>query len=169
MDILYQAIEEKNPNQLKLLIDLGYNIFKIEDKGASLLHFAADMNCESCAQVLIDNGIDVDVKDSRGCTPLIWAAYYDSLEVGIILIKAGANINYQTHILDDNVNNLSGEYQETSGDTPLIIASYIGSYKLVELLLRYGANTEIRNGMGENAFDIAKKRGNKKILRLLNR
>lgn len=46
-------------------------------------------------QLLLEEGTNVDVKDSRRRTPLFWAAYGGHKAVVQLLLENGANINAQ--------------------------------------------------------------------------
>ncbi len=54
-------------------------------------------------------------------------------------------------------------------DTPLNRAIFWGHIEMVKILLENGADPTIRNDKGNNAFDIAKNRGELEILELLNK
>lgn len=58
----------------------------------SLLHQAVRQGFGNVAQALIDAGINVDIKDHDGNTPLHYAAYYDQAGVARVLIANGADI-----------------------------------------------------------------------------
>ncbi|KAH6843437.1 ankyrin repeat-containing domain protein [Chaetomium sp. MPI-CAGE-AT-0009] len=57
----------------------------------SALHLAH--NSYACAQVLLQSGANVDVKDGYGRTPLSWAAEAGKADVVRLLIGAGADMN----------------------------------------------------------------------------
>ncbi|KAJ5619208.1 hypothetical protein N7510_003192 [Penicillium lagena] len=87
----------------------------------------------------IDAGIDLEVRDSEGQTPLMRACSISTesrvLEDDSIssqLILAGANI----HAADGN------------GSTPLLLATQAGLYKTVKLLLVKGVNVSATNSEG---------------------
>jgi len=67
-----------------------------------------------------------------------------------LLLLAGAKINGNAH---------SGR--------PLMGAVRRSSEKIVQLLLDYGADSNIKSSRGETALDIARKKGNQKIVNLL--
>ena len=61
--------------------------------------------------MLLDRGADVNMKDSKGYTALMWASYFGSPEMVNILLDRGADVNVT----------------DKFGDTALIIASKWGS------------------------------------------
>ena len=54
---------------------------------------AAKMNKPALLKCLLQNGADVDAKDSEGISALIYAAAYGNLEIIKYLIIKGADIN----------------------------------------------------------------------------
>ncbi|GGH02519.1 ankyrin repeat domain-containing protein [Mucilaginibacter phyllosphaerae] len=65
--------------------DNGYNVYP--------LHSAAAGNFTSTATMLIENGADVNVKQSAGTTPLHSAAQNGNLELLILLLEKGAQVD----------------------------------------------------------------------------
>jgi ankyrin repeat protein len=73
---------------------------------------------------LLDGGMDVNGRDrERSATPLHWAAFSGSTEVGELLIARGADVNAK----------------DRSGFTPLHFAAYQDDRAVAELLIRSGA------------------------------
>ena len=101
-------------------------------------------------QQLLQSGVDVNVRDKRGATPLLYAAAVGTPEVMRILIDAGADVNARTAF----------------GATPLIwSAANIGK---VRLLLDKGADVNARTRAGNTALLVAAAQaGNEDVLRLL--
>lgn len=69
-----------------------------------------------------------------------------------ILLTAGADVNIQEYIF---------------GSTALIYAISDNNHKLAQLLLEYGADIHLKNNSGEYAFDVAMKKIDVDILRVL--
>jgi len=88
-----------NTELLKWLIDNGANINHQDRNGFSALHFAAKEQRYDTAEILINNKVDLEIKDSNGNTPLIDAIFNSNGDYKIVdlLILSGANL--------DNVNN----------------------------------------------------------------
>ncbi len=61
MNPLIEAIKNNNPNQLKLLIELGYDMNVKDEYGDTLLHLAAARNAVDCAKVSIGKGMDLRI------------------------------------------------------------------------------------------------------------
>ncbi|KIX03213.1 uncharacterized protein Z518_06765 [Rhinocladiella mackenziei CBS 650.93] len=84
-------------------------------------------------QLLIENGVDVNVEDSYGQTPLHWAARHNSTTTMHILAERKANLNVADH---RGKTILMGAIESLSGET-------------VQLLLRLGVdvNAEARHNV----------------------
>lgn len=64
----------------------------------TLLHLAACKNYYRLANYILSNHmVATETRDRNGWTPLHTAAYYNSLEVSLLLADHGANINSLTH------------------------------------------------------------------------
>ncbi len=62
---------------------------------AAALHVAAALGHTAVASVLVDHGADVDILDSNGMTPLMWAAQEGHLAMVKLLIEAGADVTIE--------------------------------------------------------------------------
>ncbi len=80
-------------------------------------------------------GKDINEKDSKGTTALMYAIKSKKSEAAKYLIDAGADIN-----------------NKDSYFTPLIYAVYYQQNELINILLKKGANTEARDYSGETAL-----------------
>ncbi len=103
---------------------------------------------------LIQQGADVNERDSQGNTPLSRAASYGYLEVVRTLLDKGANV----------------DSRNTRGETALMLAS--ASYRsnnepIIRLLLTKGANMDIKNNDGDTALTLARKRDRQSIVGIL--
>ncbi len=104
-----------------------------------------------CVKMLVSQGIDINVSDLGGWTPLHEAAYNGTIEMLTLLLSHGADINAQ----------------DCWGHTPLHGAARDGWDDYVQLLLDYNADPLIKDIEGRNAFDVAKLGNNKKLIKLL--
>ena len=122
---------------------------------------------------LVAAGADINVRDGRGRTPLLYALYaehgmYDKTAVPRLL-ELGADPNIGNHDLStplmaaisdlhlDNASSLLAHGarvndQNSDGDTALHHARLPVS---AELLLKHGARTDVRNKQGETALMVA--------------
>jgi ankyrin repeat protein len=130
---------------VKLLIDHGAGVNGADEfKGYTPLMFAATENQPEVAKLLIERGANVNAPSRRfifgdlksasggalmeraegGMTPLQYAAREGNVEVGKVLIAAGADVNAPEPQYDF---------------TPLLIAIYNGKYDFASLLIENGA------------------------------
>ncbi|MGD9567206.1 MAG: M48 family metallopeptidase [Sedimentibacter sp.] len=133
---------------------------------------------------LLNEGIDPNVQDMDGWTPLMWAAWEGNVEMINILIEAGADPNmidyyeetalikaiYSNNVEAINALILSGaelEMIDSSGWTPLIYAVSNGSIEPVQALIDAGADVEHTDSNNFTAFLYAKKYGYDDIADLL--
>jgi|GEM_PF-6738125 FOG: Ankyrin repeat len=120
----------------------------------SLLHLATFHNLPKSAKILIENGADVNAKNSEGQTPLQGANnvfWNNAREVQKALIENGADMNFYTN-----------------RDVPLLY-QYIWNeqYDLAELAIENGADVNMKAKDGESILEFAKRRGTPKIVSML--
>ena len=57
------------------------------------IHTSAIRGCEDCVKYLVEIAcISIDLPDTEGNTPLIWASFRGNLNIVRYLIKQGANL-----------------------------------------------------------------------------
>ncbi|HLH00225.1 MAG TPA: ankyrin repeat domain-containing protein [Bryobacteraceae bacterium] len=126
---------------------------------------------------------DVNTKDGRGSTPLMYAAAFGSLEEMQALIAAGADVNAKNafdstallvcasdlakvQLLLDKGADVNA--QSKPGRTALMIAAgHNGASDVVKLLLDRGANVNARDASGDSALLEATSAGDIAIVKLL--
>lgn len=81
----------------------------------------------------------VNVKDTRGFTPLIFACYFDQKGIAKLLLKHDASV----------------DARDGSGNTALIGVSFKGNLPIAELLIKHGANVNAQNSNGISALMYA--------------
>ncbi len=76
-------------------VPVGYDF-----AGGSALHIAILEQNEEVVLLLLNNGADINIqaKDSYQGTPLEWAAYWGIVDMVLLLIEQGANINSENSI-----------------------------------------------------------------------
>ncbi|VEP17398.1 Ankyrin repeat protein,protein kinase family protein [Hyella patelloides LEGE 07179] len=167
LKLLVCIIRTKNTGNLKRMIanmtDISkiINNEKIRDKlqyardGNMLLHDAVWNNNYEIVQLLINLGIDLDVKGRDGKTPLFSAIERNYVDMTELLITHGADTN------------LKNNY----GDTPLFNAINRKNIEIVELLLIHGADVNAKDNNGQTPLlNITKTRNiknRKEIVQLL--
>lgn len=122
------------------------------------LGLAAYFGQADCVQLLLDRGADANAvsRNAMQARPLhsavTQAATERALPVVQMLLRAGAEVNIG----------------KSGGYTPLHLAVNRDEDQLVDLLLCFGASMDLRAGDGRSPADIARTRGNAKILALFS-
>ncbi|KAJ2889909.1 palmitoyltransferase akr1, partial [Coemansia aciculifera] len=131
---LFWAISQGNLDAINYLVSNGANLALKDLSGNTPLHAAVHAISTpvvifvACAQLVAIGG-SVDVGDSGGVTPLMWATYQNKPEIVELLIRIGANVNAQ----------------DNNGKTPLHYALMIGSGRIVDTLLAKGADPKLKD------------------------
>jgi ankyrin repeat protein len=124
---------------VKWLFDLKVDIKPYNENQIPLLAPAIKGNHLNVAQLLIENGANIGIKDELGRTAIHYAVQHEQIELLELLIKLGADLN----IADIN------------GITPLRIAVENNSARLTKLLLDGGATIEASNKNGYSLIEDA--------------
>jgi hypothetical protein len=152
--VLHQTCQYGYDDVAMDLLELGADCKKKTVWGMLPLHHAA-MNggglvCELLLKAWPQSAQD---RDSRGCTPLHYAASENQTETLDALIKNNIGLN----VVDSN------------GNTPLMVAAKKGLTKIVETLLHSTVvDLEVTNKEGKSALTLAKDWGHEDIITLLN-
>ncbi|CAF2402053.1 unnamed protein product [Rotaria sp. Silwood2] len=117
----------------------------------SSIHEAAVAGNSEKLKLLIENGANVNLKDSKGLRPLHYATWQGRTESVFILLRSGANVNEQS--LD--------------GDTPLHLASQYGHHEIVQLLLFHHADPTILNRRQLTSIELACEHGHLHVVNSL--
>ena len=102
-------------------------------------------------EVLLSQGVDVDVRDKLGETPLHVAAVMGYKEASTLLIESGADINAQ----------------DERGLTPLHAAAWMGHEDIVALLIANGAEINAKGDGGVAALHTAALAGRQNTVSML--
>ncbi len=102
-------------------------------------------------EVLIILGIDVNIKDIYGNTPLCVAAHNGHLNIVQFLVDKGADINIKSN----------------QGFTPLYVAAHNGHLNIVQFLVDKGANINIKSNKGSTPLFVAAHNGHLNIVQFL--
>lgn len=103
-------------------------------EGASALHTAVLSNSREIAQILLDNGADIDIraKDQFAGPPLEWAVFFGIKDMGVFLVEAGADVNAKNAIgttpidaADADNSFVSGEKLETLNANRAFLKDYL--------------------------------------------
>lgn len=127
---------------------------------------------------LLEKDVDVNGRDRRDFTPLMWAAHNGHTDIVRLLISKGASLDNEcllwaavnnrldtAKLLIENGANI--ERETTNKTTSLIFAARQGHVDMVNFLLDKGANIEAVNEDGRTALLEAAREGQKKTALLL--
>lgn len=176
---LHIACEQGNMTLIKLLFQKGATIVRDHDNGMITASFYG--YCD-IVQLLLEKGVDVNIRDENYDTALQAAIRGDEYETAKLLMDRGAIIedgeygnllvtaSYRGHsrviqlLLDDgaDVNAESDDH-----DTALRAASYEGNYEVVQLLLANGADVNAKSDKYGTALQTASSEGHDEVVRLL--
>ena len=123
--------------------------------GISTLHSATRHWDLEMVQVLLDYGVDVNLKSGSGNTPLNFALKYNSENVDPCVVRLLLD-----HGADPNLH-------PNAGPTPLYRASQYGKVEIVRLLVECGASIEVQDGEGRTPLDVASGEHRDEIIKLL--
>ena len=144
---LHLALWKKHIDAARLLVNQGADVnaqeISKEDLSAgTALHVLCRVAAPSpeLASALVDNGADVNARDARGWTPLMWAGANGRAEIVRLLLALGADVNVRD------------TYKHNEGHTALM---HTTNLEVIRLLLEHGADPNIRNERGLTAYETA--------------
>jgi len=146
---IFEAIQRGRNSEVISFLENVPNCIKVTNSsGETVLHQAATYNNEKLVNLFIKRGVDINVRDINGFTPLHSAASTDGRRDGFgsartmkALIANGANVNAI----------------DLEGKTPLHYAARFGYYNNVKILLANHANPKLKSNDGLTPLDEARK------------
>lgn len=142
---VYDSLSNTDPNE-----DIDSSQFSDRDHSHDcLLHqYVRKGNCESLKMFFNSNEVNVNVRNSRGMTPLHLAVHLESIEIIKYLVSVGADVNAKND----------------EGVTPLHLAVRTGNIEILTFLLSNGANVHVENNEKLTPLDLAILKNNIEIL-----
>jgi len=130
---LMAAIAKKDKELIRLLLDNGANLDKVEninarfgDLNSTALHIAVELKMYDLIVMILESKPDLELKDKIGMTPLHIACDNDSrADIALLLINKGAKPDVAIKIIDKEI-------------TPFIMAITNNNIKLIRLMLDKG-------------------------------
>jgi ankyrin repeat protein len=150
---LMAAAVRGDVESMQLLLDRKADVNAKNGAGETALMFAAANGSPAAVRLLLDRGADAKIRSKRNETALGNAATAGVEDTVRLLLDHGAEVN---------VRNIRGF-------SPLMLAATSETVPagIVKLLLTKGADTTYTGDYDENARDLAAKRGDTEVTRLL--
>ena len=181
---LIRAASSGHADLVELLMSRGADPTKANWYG-SALHCAAEAGQCECIRILLDSGMNIDLRDGFGRTPVQCAASNSRILAVQLLLDIGADPNVRDdeglmlihdagqvgderlmrQLLEDRRVDVSATTTEET--TALHFAVRGGHADIVRMLLRAGAATEVRDNGGYTALHGAACVGREDVVRLL--
>ncbi len=124
-------------------VDANERGFTEDGKGCSSVFFALAKNNIDIVKYLISQKCDLNLSDTYGYTPLVYACMQGSDEICEMIINAGADVNYTFTFNEDNC-------------SPLMLAAFYKRAVIMYKLLENRADSTLKLKTGQNAFEVAK-------------
>ncbi len=151
--VLHYASFNSKIKIIRFLLKKNINInAKYTDDKATPLIYALLNKSLIAAKILINNGADVNIKNSYGWSPIYIATRNLNLDIIKLLLEKKVDVNAQTQ----------------NGGTPLILAVKKNNTEIAKILLMFGAEIQIKDKYNKSAIDYATNMNNKVMLNILN-
>jgi hypothetical protein len=145
---------------------------------------AVENDNHEAVRIFLSSGVDLEVKDERGWTPLLIATANGKGSLAQLLINSGARLivrdingftplHWAAFLGMSNIvvllvaKGVDVDSQSKFKWTPLMQACTRGHQSVCSLLIAAGANLELTNSDGSTALEIASNKGNQEIVKLL--
>lgn len=122
----------------------------VQDSTSSLLKAVSEKNATLVAKIL-GTQPNLEIKDSKGRTPLMIATYNADSKIAELLISAGADVNAQDDLLN----------------TPHLFAGASGDMSILKMSLANGDNFDVYNRYGGTALIPAAEKRHLEVVKLL--
>lgn len=134
------TVRQGHLDMVVLLMKFGANPLFQDKQGFNSLHLAVQFDFPLIAAYLVGKGVDIDVRDAEGRSPLHWAAIKTfRQDCPRLLITLNATINNR-----DNI----------TGNTPLHYAVASNNAAAVQALAEAGASLDIQNAKGQTVIEV---------------
>ncbi len=178
--------EKELLNYITAFKEAGFDISVQNDKGRTLLHYAAKHNFPEVISYLLENGVDKNLQDKNDTTALQIANQYRNSEAIKLLIDVKAYLNLQedskcTSIFrmtktQSNVLSYISAFEKAGDDISVqndkkrTLLHYAAKHNLTDVinyLLEKGVDQELRDKNNETALQLAFRKGAYEAVQLL--
>ena len=134
---LHAAVMSRNLDLVSWLVKKGADPSLVNNIGDGVLHEAAkNEDPDYLKEILSVRGVNVNIQNALGSTPLMEAISGKRVEAAKILLEAGADVNIKS----------------SQGSSAILIASTRHEFGLVKKLLSHGANANDADSYGVTAL-----------------
>lgn len=127
------------------------NVNGVTDMKEVSLFSAISTNDITKVKQLLSKGVDLEQRNDKGETVLMYAVYQKNNTIARLLIEAGSNVNTQDKILN----------------SPFLYAGAEGNLEIVQLSLKHGADFTVFNRYNGSALIPAAEKGHIEVVKLL--
>ena len=180
----HQLYNQWISNDIEIDIDdvIYYLIQTLQINCEDIIHDICSNNSYESLQVLLDRGVNVNIQNNDGDTPL-HAACWNSVECVKLLLDQGINVNIPNNYgstslhcacINNSIetakllldNGAKKNIQNIYGDTPLHYVCSLNRFECVKLLLDNSVKTDIVNRDGFTPLQLALKRNFTECIKL---
>ena len=174
----FRAVNVDNADAVARMLAAGLDPNQVDPRGQPALILALQGESLKVAKVLWDaKGVDIDVRNRVGETPLMMAALKAEVDAASALVAHGAAVQKDgwapLHYAATGgsaaiVRMLLAkgavlEARSPNGTTPLMMAARYGNEEAVDALLAAGADRTLKNDLGMDASAFAASAGREKL------
>jgi ankyrin repeat protein len=182
---MFWGCRTQNGNRISAVKPASTKTSSIGQNEILSLHQASMDGQLSQVTKLLSEGFDVDLKDTEGRTPLMYASFNGHNEIMKKLIEKGANVNLRDRYgrtalmmassgpYKESVKLLLDNYADPNitdkeeNFTALMYAASEGQMEVVKLLLANKADPSLKDIDGDDATTFADKNGHREVANFL--
>lgn len=140
---MHMAAEANDIETIKVLLESGFDVDALNEKGRSALMIACIKGHYELAELLLEHGANKELLDNQGNNILIILSCFNDAEGVRFLLSKG----FDTELVDK------------AGFTPLLRACNAGAGDAAKLLLDAGADIQARNKYNQSALVLSARGG----------